>query len=92
MSSTVAPVVFDSCRSRVDELLDANAPMGVVERMIEACALDREDRDALWLWASGRRDRLIGGASDCPIIGSTASTEAGDPRDTAGYPKGAGHD
>ena len=92
MSGTVAPVVFDSCRSQVDELLDANVPMGVVERMIEGCALDRENRDALWLWASGRRDRLTSGGSEAPIIGSTAQAEAGDPDDTTGYLKGAGHD
>lgn len=92
MSSTVAPVVFDGYRSWVDELLAENVPMGVIEQMIDACALERENRDALWLWASGRRDRLISGASHARIIGSTAPTEAGEPHDTLGYPKGAGHD
>jgi hypothetical protein len=40
-----ARLVFDGCRARVDELLDA-------------CVLDRDEKDALWLWASGRRERL----------------------------------
>jgi hypothetical protein len=92
MSSTVAPVVFDGYRSWVDELLAKNVPMGVVEHMIDACALEREDRDALWLWASGRRDRLISGAPQTWIIGSTVPAEAGEQHDTLGYPKGAGHD
>ncbi len=59
MSSTDVPVLFDGCRARVDELLDAHADMGVVERAIDASALNGEEKDALWLWASGRRDRLI---------------------------------
>lgn len=61
MSSANAPAVFDGCRASVDELLDAGVDMGVVERTIDDYALDREEKDALWLWASGRRDRLIGG-------------------------------
>jgi len=54
-----APVLFDGCRARVDELLDAHADMGAVERTIDDTALGREEKDALWLWARGRRDRLI---------------------------------
>ncbi|HEV7883219.1 MAG TPA: hypothetical protein VGO81_06600 [Solirubrobacteraceae bacterium] len=29
-----------------------------VERVIDSYALDRDLKDALWLWANGRRDRL----------------------------------
>jgi hypothetical protein len=72
MSSPVAVTVFDRCRSRVDELFDAHVPMDLVERMIDAHALEREDKDALWLWASARRDRLLSGTSEHPIIASTA--------------------
>jgi hypothetical protein len=32
--------------------------MELVERTIDACVLDRDEKDALWLWASGRHDRL----------------------------------
>jgi hypothetical protein len=60
MSSSDAPVLFDGCRARVDDLLDAHADMGVVERAIDASALGREEKDALWLWASGRRAGLVG--------------------------------
>jgi hypothetical protein len=58
MTTTGAPIRFDGCRARVDELLDAHADMELVERTIDACVLDRDEKDALWLWASGRHDRL----------------------------------
>jgi hypothetical protein len=93
MTSAAAAAVFDNCRARIDELLDSHADMGVVEHAIDAAyALDGEEKDALWLWACGRRDRLVSGAAEPPIIGSTAATEAGDPEDSADYPRGAGHD
>jgi hypothetical protein len=31
--------------------------MGLVERTIDASALDRDEKDALWLWSRGRRPR-----------------------------------
>lgn len=93
MSRTAAPGVFDCCRARIGELLDGDADMVVVEHTIAAAyGLDGEEKDALWLWASGQRERLISGAPEPPIIGSTAATEAGDPSDTLDYLKGAGHD
>jgi hypothetical protein len=58
MTSTRAPLPFDGCRERLDELLGARADMDVVERVIDTCALDRDEKDALWLWASGQRDLL----------------------------------
>jgi hypothetical protein len=60
MTSTDAPVLFDGCRAQVEELLDAHVDMGLVERVIDASALGRDERDALWLWASGRSERLMG--------------------------------
>ena len=57
MTTRGAPVSFEVCRARVDELLDARADMELVERTIDACMLDRDARDALWLWASGSWDR-----------------------------------
>jgi hypothetical protein len=58
MTTNGIPLLFDGCRARVDELLDARADMEVVEQEIDACGLDRDEKDALWLWASGRRERL----------------------------------
>lgn len=55
--SRKATAVFDGCRDRVEELLDARADMGVVERTIDAYALDRDEKDALWLWSHGRAPR-----------------------------------
>jgi hypothetical protein len=55
--SRKATAVFDGCRDRVGELLDARADMGVVERTIDAYALDRDEKDALWLWSRGRTPR-----------------------------------
>jgi hypothetical protein len=92
MRGPVAAVVFDGWRSRVDELLAARVPMSVVECMIDAYALDREAKDALWLWASARRDRLKSGASEHLNIAGTARTQVADALDTPGYPMGAGHD
>jgi hypothetical protein len=93
MSSVAARVFFfDNWRARIDELLDEHAAMGVVELTIDAAdALDSDEKDALWLWARGRRDRLVADASERPTIGSTARAESRDRNDMA-YPKGAGHD
>jgi len=52
-----ATAVFDGCRDRVGKLLDAHADMGVVESAIDASALDRDEKDALWLWSHGRTPR-----------------------------------
>ena len=93
--TTRSPVaaVFDRWRARIDDLLAGHADMGVVEHAIAAAdALDGEEKDALWLWASGRRDRHLNGAPHPPLIGGTAATEAGDPRTTPVCPNGAGHD
>jgi hypothetical protein len=35
--------------------------MGVVETAIDAYALDRDEKDALWLWSYGRRARNASG-------------------------------
>lgn len=93
MSSSDTPGFFDFCRARIDELLDHHADMGIVERTIDdANALDREEKDALWLWASERRHRIISGGANRPVIGSTARTDAGEPKDDLRYGEGAGHD
>jgi hypothetical protein len=55
--SRKATAVFDGCRDRVEKLLDAHADMGVVESTIDAYALDRDEKDALWLWSRGQRPR-----------------------------------
>jgi hypothetical protein len=55
VSSRKATAVFNGCRDRVDKLLDANADRRVVDSTIDAYALDRDEKDALWLWSHGRR-------------------------------------
>lgn len=58
MATTGVPVTpFDGYRAWIDELLDARADMELIERAIDGCVLDRDEKDALWLWASGRGDR-----------------------------------
>lgn len=69
MSSMDSPAFFDCCRAGVAELIDAGAGMEVVERTIDAYALDPDEKDALWLWARGRHDRLIGVRRDRHIVG-----------------------
>ncbi|CAN5461541.1 hypothetical protein BH20ACT17_BH20ACT17_00250 [soil metagenome] len=60
---------FDRCRVGVDELLDARTDMRAIEGTIDDYALDEEEKDALWLWASGRRSRHVSVASERPIVG-----------------------
>jgi hypothetical protein len=67
-TSIDVPTFFDCCRAGVNELLDANVEMDVVERAIDTYALDSEEKDALWLWASGRRDCRVGRA-DALLVG-----------------------
>jgi hypothetical protein len=61
MSSRKATAVFNRCRDGVARLLDAHADMGVVERAIDGYALDRDEKDALWLWSHGRTPRSRAG-------------------------------
>lgn len=50
------PSVYDGCRNRLGDLLDAGErDLGVLERAIETYALGHDDKDALWLWAVARR-------------------------------------
>jgi len=55
--STTPTSYFDRCRVGIDELLGARTNMRTIEGTIDTYALDEEEKDALWLWASGRRDR-----------------------------------
>ena len=64
---------FDRCRVGIDELLDAHTNMRAIECTIDDYALDGEEKDALWLWASGRRHRLASDASDRLILGRGAA-------------------
>jgi hypothetical protein len=50
----------------VRELLAAGVDMTEVERTIEAYCLDRDHKDALWLWAMGRRERPLREATMSP--------------------------
>ncbi|MHB8658033.1 MAG: hypothetical protein ACYC91_08780 [Solirubrobacteraceae bacterium] len=56
-TSADALVFFDSCRAGVVELLELGAGMDVIEHTIEAYPLDRDAKDALWLWAIARPTR-----------------------------------
>lgn len=73
MSSTDFPASFRSCRAGVGELLAAGVDMAEVERTIEAYALDRDQKDALWLWAIGQRERPSARGAYHPIIGRGAT-------------------
>jgi len=55
MSSADPPICFDSCRAAIAELLKLDARTDIVEHTIDAYPLDRDAKDALWLWAIGRR-------------------------------------
>jgi hypothetical protein len=75
MSTMDTEALFDRCRTGVAELLDAGAGMRVVERAIEDCALDGDEKDALWLWASGRRHRRMSDRFGRQIVGGHARAE-----------------
>lgn len=70
--ATGAAVGFEHCRAEVQKLVEGRTETDVVERVIDAYPLDREERGALWLWACGcrawRRSKPIGqdGAADRP--------------------------
>jgi hypothetical protein len=72
IGATGAAVGFEHCRAEVQGLVERRTEIGVVERVIDAYPLDRDERAALWLWACGcrvwRRSRPIGprGAADRP--------------------------
>ncbi len=77
MTRADTPAFFDCCCAGAAELLDAGAGMDVIQATIEAYALDREEKDALWLWAHGRHDRLIGDRLDRQIVGRHSCGELG---------------
>lgn len=56
---------FDCCRDAITELVEAGADVDAVERAIETYGLDRDEKDALWLWLWGlsRPKRSAAGAS-----------------------------
>jgi hypothetical protein len=68
MSATEIPDPFLSCRAGVGELLAGGVPMAEVERTIDAYPLDRDQKDALWLWAIGRREQPLHVGAYHPII------------------------
>lgn len=72
MSSDI-PASFLSCRAVVCELLEGGADIAEVERTIDAYALERDHKDALWLWAVGRRERPRSDTSDHPLTGRGAT-------------------
>lgn len=75
MSTTNTPAFFDCCRAGVAELIDAHAGMDVIERTVDAYALGREEKDALWLWARGQHDRLSGDRFDRQTVTRQARAE-----------------
>lgn len=68
MSATEIPASFLSCRAGVCELLVAGVPMAEVERTIDAYPLERDHKDALWLWAIGRREQPLHVGAYHPIL------------------------
>lgn len=43
-------MLFDCCRDAITELVEAGADVDTVEQAIETYGLDRDEKDALWLW------------------------------------------
>jgi hypothetical protein len=73
MSRSEAPTVFDRCRAELDELLlGGRADMAVIQHAIDALPLDGDARDALWLWAQGRRERRLTDARHGALVGREA--------------------
>lgn len=52
MTASTAPGLYDSCRATLDAMMHAGASVQALERAIEAFPVDREERSALWLWAT----------------------------------------
>lgn len=89
MSSSDLPAPFVSCRARIRELLAAGVDMSEVERTIEAESLDRDEQDALWLWAIGQRGLCASRTYD-PINGRGSTHPRRPSNDNV--LKGTGHD
>ncbi len=73
MSSTDALAFFHHCCAGVHTLLLADVEMAVVEQTIDGYTLDREEKDAVWLWASARRDHLVINGSGSLLVGRAAT-------------------
>jgi hypothetical protein len=50
------PGALAAWRRALGELIDADADMRTLERVIERAAVDAESKAALWLWAWSRVD------------------------------------
>lgn len=57
MSVTDHAAVFDSYRTRLQDVLAENDDITSVEHVIDSYALDSEEKAALWLWAVAPRAR-----------------------------------
>ena len=68
MSAAEIPASFLACRAGVCELLAAGVEMAEVERTIDAYPLERDQKDALWLWAIVRREQPLHVGAYHPII------------------------
>ena len=90
-SRTGVPASFLSCRAGICELLAAGVDMAEVERTIEAYALDRDEKSALWLWAIGRRRRPRSEPDRSPEQRPGSHTLTPAQNDNLLW-KGAGHD
>lgn len=70
MSATDHAAVFDSYRTRLQDVLAENDDITSVEHVIDSYALDSEEKAALWLWAIAPRDRSGNSAANRRLAGA----------------------
>lgn len=62
--------LYESCVTTLREMLDAGAGMHDIERAIDTLPVSGDERSALWLWATARRDRAC--FEDRAVVGAPA--------------------
>ena len=92
MSAGDITASFLSCQAGVRELLVDGVDIVEVERTIDAYPLERDHKDALWLWAVGGRERPGSDTSDHPLTAGAQRTTPRTDRHRARLEGVAGHD
>lgn len=92
MSASDITASFPSCQAGIRELLESGIHIAEVERTIDAYPLEREHKDALWLWAVGGRERPGSDTSDHPLTAAALGTAPAANRHRARLEGVAGYD
>lgn len=92
MSASDIPASFLSCQAGVRELLAGGVDIAEVERTSDAYPLERDDKDAWWLWAVGGRERPGSDTSDHPLTAGAQRTGSAADRHRASLEGVAGYD